>query len=103
MVMKLTHEKYSTKEVLLAAGGAAPVPGHGASWWLQARKQIQKRHRKAFYSMVVLVARRIWLQRNAAVFRSESCSPVAVVGIVFMEFDLWCKAGLVDRSFLVHE
>jgi hypothetical protein len=58
------------------------------NWWLQARKQIKKRKWKAFDSLVVLVAWRIWLQRNTCIFRDESRFPASLVDVVLIEFDL---------------
>jgi hypothetical protein len=51
------------------------TPSHDAclaEWWTQSRKQVSKGRRKAFDSLVVLVARCIWLERNSRVFRNQS-------------------------------
>jgi hypothetical protein len=52
-------------------GWEALVPAPDASytdWWLASRKRVIKRRRKAFDSVVLMVARCIWLQHNCRVF-----------------------------------
>jgi hypothetical protein len=72
------------------------------TWWLRSRKQIEKGQRKVFNSLVVLVAWQIWLQCNTQVFRGDTRSPVGMVDDILSCFDLWCRAGLVNRSCLAH-
>jgi hypothetical protein len=49
----------------------------------------------------IAVAWTVWLQRNDRCF-ARACKPLgAVVGDVWNMVDLWCGAGLVDRSRLV--
>jgi hypothetical protein len=58
----------------------APTPEAPFSeWWLAARKLVIKRRRKAFDSVVLLVARGIWLQHNCYVFDPRSLPPALLV------------------------
>jgi type IV secretory pathway component VirB8 len=41
------------------------------SWWMQARERFNKKDRKAFDTMVILISCRLWKQRNARVFQNQ--------------------------------
>jgi hypothetical protein len=72
-------------------------------WWIRSRKQVPKGRRKAYDSLVLLVTRCIWLQRNSRVCRNHRSTRLQVVHQVLTNFELWCKAKLIDRSALVGE
>jgi hypothetical protein len=74
-----------------------------ADWWLASRKRVIKRRRKAFDSLVPLVARGIWLQRNSRVFDRSATAPVALARELESECALWCRAGLICRSPLARD
>jgi hypothetical protein len=44
-------------------------------WWLSSRKQIRKEGRKAFDSLLILVAWSIWKERNQHVFQKVKLTP----------------------------
>jgi hypothetical protein len=67
-------------------------------WWLRSRKRIAKLRRKAFDSFVFLVSWKLWLERNARVFRNSVAS---VSKTIFEQCNLWCRAGLVVRLQLL--
>lgn len=79
------------------------TPSHDAAfvdWWLLSRRQIPKPRRKAFDSVVVLIAWYLWLERNARTFQ-RAASPVAVVLTSISEaIALWCRAHLIVGSAL---
>jgi hypothetical protein len=81
-----------------------PIAGDEfGSWWLRLRKRVHKRWRKAFDSLVILVAWLIWLERNDRVFNSSSCTAAAMAAHVCEHVELWCRAMLFDWSQLVRK
>jgi hypothetical protein len=56
---------------------ASVVEEAAASWWLRERSRVAKERRPAFDSLVLLVARGIWLHRNNVVFRGLPCRRLA--------------------------
>jgi hypothetical protein len=69
-----------------------------AQWWTAARKRIGKPRRKAFDSLVILVAWSLWLERNARIFTVVAVPPSSCIRGIMVEVDLWCCAKIVDRS-----
>jgi hypothetical protein len=65
-------------------------------WWALARKRFRRKEKKGFDSFIILIAWRIWKQRNARVFDNvaRQFSEVQLVEQIFEEWDLWAKAGL---------
>jgi hypothetical protein len=59
-------------------------------WWLSSPKQIRKELRKAFNSLVILVAWSIWKERNQRIFQKKKLTTNKLVD----EGRLWCYAGL---------
>jgi hypothetical protein len=57
-------------------------------WWLKVRKLVSKARRKSFDSLVLMVVRTIWLERNARVFRCEVVSVSAVVACIWDRCEL---------------
>jgi hypothetical protein len=47
------------------------------------------------YSMFTLICWKLWLERNAHVFRSET------MAVIWDELELWCKAKLMRWSEVV--
>jgi hypothetical protein len=92
--------------VLQRFGWEARVPAPDASfvdWWLSARKLVVKRQRKAFDSVVLLVARGIWLQRNCRVFDRRSLLPVPLAEQLQEQCEDWCRVSLICSSQLARE
>jgi hypothetical protein len=52
------------------------------------------------YSMFTLICWKLWLERNAHVFRSETMA-VASMAVIWDELELWCKAKLMRWSEVV--
>jgi hypothetical protein len=48
-------------------------------WWLAVRKRVTKAQRKAFDSMVLLIAWCVWLQRNTRVHNQAADPAIHVV------------------------
>jgi hypothetical protein len=59
-----------------------------------------KERRRAFDSLVVVVAWSVWLERNERCFARACNSPAAVCMETWNLLQLWCRASLVDRSRL---
>jgi hypothetical protein len=57
--------------------------------------------RKAFDSLVLLVTRCIWLQRNAKVFRGCSVNAGSIIQDVSHGVEHWCLAGTLSRPELL--
>jgi hypothetical protein len=63
-------------------------------WWLSSRKQIRKELRKAFDSLVILVAWSIWKERNRRIFQKEKVTTNELVDLIIDDGRMWCYAGL---------
>jgi hypothetical protein len=70
---------------------------HMADWWLDARKAIVK-PRSAFDSVVLLVARPIWLERNDRFFSRSSSAPAVLVQKNLVAVEDWCRAVALVRE-----
>jgi hypothetical protein len=73
------------------------------TWWLRMRRRVPKPCRRAYDSMVLLVARGIWLHRNNMIFNDVSLLPSVVAHMLSLLLDDWCSVKLVDRSSLYRE
>jgi hypothetical protein len=73
------------------------------NWRLRRRKVVARTRRKVFDSLVFLMMRSLWLERNARVFRNGSLLPNRVVDDIRESCDQWCQAGLIARSILMGE
>jgi hypothetical protein len=74
-----------------------------AGWWLHPRDLVPKSHSPVFDSLVLLVARIIWLERNNRVFSRTSLSPAQLVQRLELLLEDWCSVRLVARSMLYRE
>lgn len=70
-------------------------------WWLQVHRRVVQWRRKCFDSIFILVVWKLWLERNARVFRQRSSQVSAVIHQFWSDVEVWCLARLVDRSQLV--
>jgi hypothetical protein len=52
-------------------------------WWLHARKSVAKARRKAFDTLVILIAWNLWLEHNDRVVRSVSSLPSCLVSAIW--------------------
>jgi hypothetical protein len=73
------------------------------TWWLRMRRRVPKPCRRAYDSMVLLVACGIWLHRNDMIFNDVSLLPSVVAHMLSLLLDDWCSVKLVDRSSLYRE
>jgi hypothetical protein len=69
-----------------------------ALWWPALSDAIPSRHRKEINSLVVLVARELWLERNARVFDWTVTMPAELVKRIAAEFEQWKRAKLCGRG-----
>jgi hypothetical protein len=65
-----------------------------AIWWPSLSDAIPARHRKEVNSLVVLVARELWLERNARIFDRSATMPVELAQRIAIEFEQWKRAKL---------
>jgi hypothetical protein len=61
------------------------------SWWLRTRELVHRLDRWEFDTLVILMAWRLWKQRNARVFGNarEQYSPIELVHRIKEDFELW--------------
>jgi hypothetical protein len=64
-------------------------------WWPDAEQRLQPKERKSFNSLVLLVTRSIWLQRNARIFDRADMPAHTLLGVVDSEWLSWqrCRRG----------
>ena len=65
-----------------------------ADWWTVVAAAVPKSRKKEINSLIILVARCLWLERNSRVFDRFATLPWAVSRKIKAEFDLWLKAKL---------
>jgi hypothetical protein len=58
-------------------------------WWPDAEQRLRARDRCSFKSMVLLVSRSLWLQRNARVFDRDEMPAHTLLEIVDSEWLAW--------------
>jgi hypothetical protein len=63
-------------------------------WWLEARSRVTVANRRRFDTLVILVARTLWKQRNARVFAnaSQQFGTEQIILRIREEFSLWMFA-----------
>jgi hypothetical protein len=64
-------------------------------WWLLASTRVAKPQRKHLNSLVMLVLRALWLERNDRVFQGNSLQVAATASKVLDEWGSWlaCRGG----------
>jgi hypothetical protein len=65
-----------------------------ATWWSDLADVVPRNHHKELNSLIVLVARCLWLERNNMVFDKFGTMPIEVCRKIMEEFKLWKQAGL---------
>ena len=68
-------------------------------WWPVLSAAVSRRRRRAINSLVILVARCLWLERNSRVFDRYATMPWIVTKKIADEFELWKKAKLRGVDF----
>jgi hypothetical protein len=69
-------------------------------WWLSFI-YYNGTKRKSFTSLIMLVSREIWLERNAKVFRKISYLPSVVINRIRGDAALWSLAGAKHLGSLI--
>jgi hypothetical protein len=74
-------------------------------WWSATRARVPKADRRKFDALVILIARTLWKQRNARVFRNVQMqwSTERIIGNVQEEFKLWELAFAGGSSTLTRD
>jgi hypothetical protein len=86
MTRSLTHI-----DILLPFGLQAHTPDSEASiahWWPELSSAVPDHNRREINSLIVLVARALWLERNSRVFDKFATMPMEVCRKIRAEFDL---------------
>jgi hypothetical protein len=65
-----------------------------ALWWTSLSNEILARHRKEVNSLVILIARELWLERNARIFDKSPTMLVELTRCIAVEFEQWKRAKL---------
>jgi hypothetical protein len=73
------------------------------NWWLRSRDLVPLPRRAAFDSLVILVARQLWLECNDRIFHATACLPAQLIAKLTRTVDDWSNAGLLARSMLYRE
>jgi hypothetical protein len=60
-----------------------------ACWWVHVRKRVTSGRRRTFDSIVEVVARELWLQRNERIFRGSSRALGELEDCILHRLDLW--------------
>jgi hypothetical protein len=65
-------------------------------WWPAAAVRFSVADRKAANSLIMLVLRLLWLERNARVFERARKSAQATLSILLIEWRAWvdCRSGI---------
>jgi hypothetical protein len=74
-----------------------PLPTPQATlpaWWPASAAAMTRQDARAFNSLVMLVLRMIWLERNARVFDTKSTPSALVIDAVVGELNLWSTSRL---------
>jgi hypothetical protein len=61
-------------------------------WWLRSGKLVTKPRRPAFDSVCFLIARSLWLERNARVYNNKSRSTSLLSKAIAELVELWFRA-----------
>ena len=69
-------------------------------WWLLSRKQLRKEIRKAFDSLVILVAWSIWKERNLRIFQKVKLPVAELADSILDEAKVWGYAGIAHFYML---
>ena len=64
-----------------------------ADWWLLTRDAVPETIRRAFDSLVLLVAWVIWKERNSRTFSNVAKTTTQVIAVVTEELDAYIGAG----------
>jgi hypothetical protein len=62
-------------------------------WWLLASARVAKPQRKHLNSLVMLVLRALWMERNDRVFQGNSMQVAATASKVLDEWGSWLACG----------
>jgi hypothetical protein len=62
-------------------------------WWLRTREVVPNPRRSTYDSLMLWVARSIWLKHNDRIFSSSSNAPAQLVGRDYIErcVEDWCS------------
>jgi hypothetical protein len=58
-------------------------------WWITASQRFSSKDRKAANSLITLVLRSLWIERNARVFENKRTAAPIVVNIIVDEWKAW--------------
>jgi hypothetical protein len=58
-------------------------------WWIAASQRFSSKDRKAANSLITLVLRCLWIERNARVFENKRTAAPIVVNIIVDEWKAW--------------
>ncbi|TVU14720.1 hypothetical protein EJB05_38210, partial [Eragrostis curvula] len=70
-------------------------------WWLRSRKLVIKDKHPGFDTLVILVAWRLWKERNKRVFDFQALQPVALAQEIIDEASLWSLARFTKLRWLL--
>lgn len=68
-------------------------------WWLRARKGVPKSKRRNFDTIIILIHRRIWRERNARIFEHVACNIERVLDLIREDIRAWRAARCIGDHF----
>ena len=92
LTMKCTYAAVIWAGINARLGVALPSPdGHSslAMWWPASVRALSRIDQKTANSLIMLVIRAIWLERNARVFEGQALPPGHVLESIIDEWSLW--------------
>jgi hypothetical protein len=97
ILMQCTYSRMVWGGILQAAGLQVEEPQMDStfeSWWTRVRSQVPSGDRRKLDTLIILVARTLWKQRNARVFANlpQQFGTERIVGMIKEEFNLWMFA-----------
>jgi len=78
---------------VLGADAAQVGGGSITYWWERWRQRWHEEQRKGTDTLFALVARELWKERNARLFRNEAATSVQLLATIKQIADLWIEAG----------
>jgi hypothetical protein len=69
-------------------------------WWPNVVNSLPAARRKEANSLIMLILRSLWLERNERVFNYQRCSAIRVIDSIVDEWNSWiqCRRGKLRDS-----
>jgi hypothetical protein len=97
ILLQCPYARMVWSEILQATGLLTDQPQPDSTlevWWTRAQSWVQRRDKRKFDTLVILVLRTLWKQRNAWVFANvaQQLNTSQIIPKIKEEFSLWMFA-----------